>query len=187
LALYLRQEQPDALLSAKTRCNLVAIWAKRLAKVETRIIVSERTNLSMMIRQSPKWRWRFIVPLLQHIYPQANLMTAVSNGVADDFSSCTGLPREGINTIYNPLLTHHIKTQSVLPAIHSWFDTEKIPVILGISRLAPSKDFPTLLRAFAHIHRKQPARLLILGEGKERARLEDLASELDITEHVSFP
>jgi glycosyltransferase involved in cell wall biosynthesis len=187
LALYLRREQPDALLSAKTPCNLVAIWAKRLAKVETRIVVSERTNLSMMIRQSPKWRWRFIVPLLQHIYPQANLITAVSNGVAGDLSSCTGFSRERITTIYNPMLTDHIKAQSILPVSHPWVDTEKIPLILGVGRLAPSKDFPTLLKAFAHIHRTHPARLLILGEGRKRAQLEILASELGIAENVSFP
>ena len=35
LATYLRREQPDALLSAKTPANLVAIWAKRLAQART--------------------------------------------------------------------------------------------------------------------------------------------------------
>jgi glycosyltransferase involved in cell wall biosynthesis len=183
----MRREQPDALLSAKTPANLVAIWAKRLAKVGTRIVVSERTNLSMIIRQSTKWRWRFALPLIHKVYPQADLVVAVSNGVADDFSSCTGLSREGITTIYNPMPTNHIKAQSILPVSHPWFDTEKIPVILGVGRLVPAKDFPTLLKAFAHIHRKHPARLLILGEGRERAKLEALASELGIAEEVSFP
>jgi glycosyltransferase involved in cell wall biosynthesis len=187
LATYLRREQPDALLSAKTPSNLVAIWAKRLAKIGTRIVVSERTNLSMMIQQSTKWRWRFALPLIRKFYPKADLIVAVSNGVADDFSSCTGLSREGIITIYNPTLTNHIKAQSILPVSHPWFGTDKIPVILGVGRLAPSKDFPTLLKAFAHIHRKHPARLLILGEGRKRAQLEALASELGIVEDVSFP
>jgi glycosyltransferase involved in cell wall biosynthesis len=187
LTVYLRREQPDAMLSAKTPSNLVAIWAKRLATVGTRIVVSERTNLSMMIQQSTKWRWRFVLPLIRKFYPQADLVLAVSNGVANDFSSCTGLSREGIRTIYNPTLTNHIKAQSILPVSHSWFDKKNIPVILGVGRLAPSKDFPTLLKAFAHIHRKHPARLLILGEGRERAKLEALASELGIVENVSFP
>jgi glycosyltransferase involved in cell wall biosynthesis len=187
LASYLRREQPDALLSAKTPSNLVAIWAKRLAKVGTRIVVSERTNLSMSTQQSPKWRWRFAVPLIRKVYPQADLVAAISNGVADDLSSRTGLSREGITTIYNPVLTNYIKAQSILPVFHPWFDTEKIPVILGVGRLVPQKDFPTLLKAFAHIHRKHPARLLILGEGRERAKLKALASELGIAEEVSLP
>ena len=187
LALYLRRKQPDALLSAKTPSNLVALWAKRLAKVETRVVVSERTNLSMNIQQSKKWRWRFIVPLIQQVYPQAHLMTAVSNGVADDFSYCTGFPRESIVTIYNPMLTNHINTQSDLPVLHSWFDTETIPVILGVGRLAPSKDFPTLLKAFAQVQKKHPSRLLILGEGRERTKLQTLAGQLGIEEMVSLP
>jgi glycosyltransferase involved in cell wall biosynthesis len=187
LANYLRREQPDALLSAKTPSNLVAIWAKRLAKVGTRIVVSERTNLSMMIQQATKWRWRFALPLIRKFYPQADLVVAVSNGVADDFSACTGLSREGITTIYNPTLTNHIKAQSILPVSHPWFEEGKTPIILGVGRLVPSKDFPTLLKAFAHLHRQQPARLLILGEGRKRASLEALASELGIVEDVSFP
>jgi len=187
LAAYLRREQPDAMLSAKTPANLVAIWANQLAKVGTRIVVSERTNLSMMLRHSKKWRWRFVLPLIRKVYPQGDLITAVSNGVADDFSSCTGFSRERITTIYNPMLTDYIKAQSILPVTHPWFDTKKIPLILGVGRLAPAKDFPTLLKAFAHIHRKHPARLLILGEGRERAKLEALASELGIVEDVSFP
>jgi glycosyltransferase involved in cell wall biosynthesis len=187
LATYLGREQPDALLSAKTPANLVAILANRLAKVGTRVVVSERTNLSMMLRQSKKWRWRFVLPLIQKVYPQGDLITAVSNGVADDFSSCTGFSRERITTIYNPMLTDHIKAQSILPVSHPWLDGEKIPLILGVGRLTPSKDFPTLLKAFAHIHKTHSARLLILGEGRERAKLEALASELGIAEDVSFP
>jgi glycosyltransferase involved in cell wall biosynthesis len=177
---YLGREQPDALLSAKTHANLVAIWARKIADVRTRIVVSERSTLSTVIQKSRKWRWRFTLPLIRKVYPQADLVVAVSNGVADDVSSCTGLSRERIVTIYNPTLTNHIEAQSILPVSHPWFDTEKIPVILGVGRLVPAKDFPTLLKAFAHIRAKRPARLVILGEGRERQALENLAVELGI-------
>ena len=187
LATYLRREQPDALLSAKTPANLVAIWAKRLAKVQTRIVVSERTNLSMGTRQSPKWRWRFVAPLIGKVYPRAERIVTVSRGVADDLATSTGLPRATIGTIYNPTLTTEIAQKAQTPPSHIWLPPTTLPVILGVGRLVPQKDFPTLLRAFAHIHMKYPARLIILGEGRERAKLEAMASELGIAEDVSFP
>jgi glycosyltransferase involved in cell wall biosynthesis len=142
LATYLRREQPHAMLSAKTPSNLVAIWAKRLAMVETRIVVSERTNLSMMIQQSKKWRWRFVAPLIGKVYPSAERIVTVSKGVADDLASSTGLSRATIGTIYNPTLTTEILQKAQTPPSHIWLSTNTIPVILGVGRLVPQKDFP---------------------------------------------
>src|ERR1051325_2896393 len=46
LSRYLRREQPDVLLSAMTHVNLMALWARRLAGVATRMVVSEHiTNV----------------------------------------------------------------------------------------------------------------------------------------------
>ncbi|MDH5587894.1 MAG: glycosyltransferase [Nitrospirota bacterium] len=187
LTAYLIRAQPDALLSAKTHANLVAIWARKIAAVQTRVVVSERSTLSTVIRKSKKWRWRFVLPLLRMVYSQADRVITVSRGVTDDVSSCTGLSQERITTIYNPLLTEHINAQSILPVPHPWFHEEGIPVILGVGRLVPAKDFPTLLKAFAHIRAKQPARLVILGEGRERQTLEKLATDLGIDSDLSLP
>ena len=184
---YLKRVQPDALLSAKTHANLVAVWARKIAGVGTRIVVSERSTMSTVIKKSPKWRWRFSLPLIRKVYPHADLLVAVSKGVAEDISSFTGLSRERITVIYNPMLTNHIKAQSLLPGSHPWFCSEKIPIILGVGRLVPAKDFPTLLKAFAHIRAIRPARLIILGEGRERKTLENLSVELGIAPDFSLP
>ncbi len=70
------------------------------------------------------------------------------------------------------------------------------PVLLNVGRLVPVKDHPTLLRAFAIVHRSRPdARLLIIGgksgaEGKHYAaaevskRIQDLIASLGIAEAV---
>ncbi len=187
LTAYLVREQPDALLSAKTHANLVAIWAKQSADVRTRIVVSERSTMSTVIQNSRKWRWRFARPLIRKVYPHAHLVIAVSHGVAEDISACTGLSQKRISTIYNPMLIEHIQAQSILPISHSWLNNKEIPIILAVGRLVPAKDFSTLLKAFAYIHAKRPARLIILGEGRERPTLEKLAEELGIASNLSLP
>ena len=53
--------------------------------------------------------------------------------------------------------------------------------------MAPEKDYPTLLRAFAKVRAQRPARLLILGEGKERPALQALTQELAIGADVRMP
>ncbi|MBC2664793.1 glycosyltransferase [Novosphingobium flavum] len=61
------------------------------------------------------------------------------------------------------------------------------PVILVIARLEPQKNLGLALEAFAGLLRRRPARLSILGEGAERARLEAHARSLGIAEHVDLP
>jgi glycosyltransferase involved in cell wall biosynthesis len=60
-------------------------------------------------------------------------------------------------------------------------------VILGAGSLEPRKDFPTLLRAFARLREGRAARLVILGEGRERDALQRLAGELGIASDVDLP
>ena len=44
---YLRRERPDALLSALNYTNLTALWARRLAGMPLRLVLSERNTLSL--------------------------------------------------------------------------------------------------------------------------------------------
>ncbi len=187
LTAYLVREKPDSLLSAKTHANLIAIWARSHAASQTRMVVSERSTISTVIQNSRKWRWRFVQPLIQKVYPKADLVTAVSDGVAADVSSCAGLPQACVTTIYNPILIDHINAQGSLPISHPWFETDTIPIILGVGRLVPAKDFSTLVKAFARIHATRPARLIILGEGRERQKLESLANQLGIASDFLLP
>lgn len=61
-------------------------------------------------------------------------------------------------------------------------------VIVGYAgRMVPVKDLQTLLRAFALAFREVPSlRLLLAGDGPDRAALVRLAGELGITERVQF-
>jgi glycosyltransferase involved in cell wall biosynthesis len=185
---YLRQEQPGVLLAAKTHANLVALWATQLAKTSNRVVISERTTLSDIIKTSNKWRWKFILPVLAHEYPKADRIITVSNGVNEELAIHTGLPPQKITTIYNPLLIQTIRTKSLEPINHPWLQEKGTsPIILGVGRLVPQKDFATLLKAFSHVRRSQPAHLVIIGEGRLRSELEALAQSLGIDKDVWMP
>lgn len=190
LVQYLQRQQPDALFSAKTHPNLAVLWARRLARVPTRVVVSERTHLSHETVQRAKawqWQWLFLPRVIRQIYRWADAIVAVSNGVADDLSGATGLPRERITTIYNPVVTHKLHEQIQEPLNHPWFTLDGPPVLLAAGRLEAQKDFPTLLKAFAQVRAVREARLVILGEGKNRKELEGVARKLGVEAHVQLP
>ena len=71
---------------------------------------------------------------------------------------------------------------------HPWLRSGT-PVILAIGRLAPQKNFGTLLRAFALLRRERPARLLILGESRDdaRAQLMAQAADMGIADDLALP
>jgi glycosyltransferase involved in cell wall biosynthesis len=193
LVRYLKREAPDVLLAATPFLNLEAVWAGRLAGAAgTRIAVSERHNLSFRIQHKP--RQRALPPLIRRAYTMADSIVAVSDAVGDDLASVTGIPRESITTIYNPVVTPDLRGRALEPMDHPWFAPGEPPVVISVGRLVMVKDYPTLLRAFARVRALRDVRLLILGEDKDaqgtarrRAELMALAAELGVAAAVELP
>lgn len=186
LVRYLRRKQPAALMSVLTRLNIITAVAGIVANCPTRIVLSERNNLSRRIENAGKRRMQLLPLLAKITYPQADAIVAISEGVADDLAASVGLPREQITVVYNPAYSENIEELAAAPSPHRWFDAGP-PVIIGVGSLTKQKDFPTLLRAFARVRERRQARLIILGEGDEQHSLEELARSLGIAEDVEFP
>jgi glycosyltransferase involved in cell wall biosynthesis len=124
---------------------------------------------------------------MHRYYPRADAIVAVSRGVADDLARFAGLPRDVIRVIYNPVVGADLPRMAGEPVDHPWFRPGELPVILGAGRLSRQKDFPTLIRAFAEVRRARPARLVILGDGAQRAELEALVRTLGLADAVALP
>jgi len=187
LVRYLRRERPKALLSAMDHTNVVALWAKKLAGVPARAVVSVHSTTSIATKRAKNIRGRIMPLFIRKFYPWADAVVAVSKGVAKDLAEITGLPEERIRVIYNPVITPELFAKAEEPMDHPWFHPGEPPVILGIGRLTEAKDFPTLIRAFALVRKERPARLMILGEGEERPKLEALVRKLGLEKDVALP
>jgi glycosyltransferase involved in cell wall biosynthesis len=186
LVRYLRKERPIALFTA-LHANIIAIWARRLAGVPLNLVISEQNTFSVHNQMLPIGYRQLMLELIRQYYPLADVISAVSEGVADDLSRKARIPRERIQVIYNPIITPDLAVKIQQQLDHPWFKPGEKPVVLSVGRLDPQKDFPLLLRAFARVHQTLPSRLLILGEGPEREALLSLARQLGIEEDVSLP
>jgi glycosyltransferase involved in cell wall biosynthesis len=72
-------------------------------------------------------------------------------------------------------------------AIREEFKLGSAPVIATVSRLAPNRGHELLLAGFRLLLRRMPeARLLLVGKGEMRARLETLVHELGLGERAIF-
>jgi glycosyltransferase involved in cell wall biosynthesis len=183
---YLQQQRPKALISALEDTNIIAVLAKVWARVPTRLIVTVHNQLSQEVKHAKNLKRRWVPFLLRWIYPGADAVVGVSKGVVADLSQF-GIAANLTHTIYNPIITPSFLARSPMPLDHAWFGPNQPPVILGVGRLNEQKDFATLIRAFAQVKQQRSARLMILGEGSERLRLEALIVELGLTDMVSLP
>ena len=187
LVRYLRRERPQAMLSALNHANVIAVVARMLAGIPVRLVVSERNNVSLSGSSLKNLRSRVVFHMMRWAYRRADGVTAVSGGVADDLAKAINLPRDRISVVFNPVVTPELIKKSRMPLDHPWLGEGKPPVILGVGRLTPQKDFATLIRAFAQVRAVHDCRLVILGEGELRVELEMLATSLGIRDSIQFP
>jgi glycosyltransferase involved in cell wall biosynthesis len=184
---YLRTNHPDLFYSVQTHTSLIAVWAVRLARLHIPLVISIHNMLSTHLAAVPSIRNRLIIKLASWFLGSADAAICVSQGVANDFINTTGMPPQKTHVVYNPIVFPGLEQAAREPISHPWFSHDDQPVILAVGRLVVQKDYPTLLRAFSIVNNKRPVRLLILGEGQERARLEVLIKELGISLCVQMP
>ncbi|HEY0975252.1 MAG TPA: glycosyltransferase [Solimonas sp.] len=186
IADYLREAQPDAMLVAKDRAGRAALRAKAKAGVQTPIYIRLGTNLSAALERKDAFsRWLRVAPM-RRLYPRAAGVIAVSEGVRQDTIAITRLPPERVQVIRNPVITATLEAQAAEPVSHPWLSDRVLPVVMGMGRLTTQKDFPTLIRAFAQLQDSQPSRLILLGDGKDREALQQLAADLGVAQRLHF-
>lgn len=188
---YLRQERPRSLYCDKDRLNHTAILARALAQglkaPGTYLAVGTGTTLSIDCAERGWWhalKTRFSTGQL---YPLADNVIVTSRGVAEDMAAYTGLDRNLIEVVSCPVVAAEVFAGDFPVPDHPWCQEDGPALIMGLGELSGRKDFATLIRAFALLRREVPARLMILGRGKDRDRLLALAGELGVADHLALP
>ncbi|MFN0191989.1 MAG: glycosyltransferase [Aestuariivirga sp.] len=184
---YIRQARPVALLSALTAVNLVAIITAKLVFGNTRVIVSEHSQVNAELEHTSRLMARLAFRLMPLVYPFAHGIVAVSRGVAKVVAHYARVSPERVTVIYNGVVSPNLHTLADKSVDHPWLATDQPPVILSAGRMVPQKDFTTLIKAFALLRKSRRAYLIILGEGNDRPALERLAEDLGVRREVDFP
>jgi glycosyltransferase involved in cell wall biosynthesis len=184
LTRYMRKERPDALLSGLDHANIVAIVARVASRTRTRSVISMRSVPTAGFREVRSLRKFAVLQLIRLAYPLADAIVANSETVASDLSQLVRIRGERLHTVHNPVNISRIQRLSTEEVGHPWAQPGAPPVILGVGRLDVLKDFSTLVRAFSLVRSRQECRLVILGDGPERGKLEDIVRQLGLDRDV---
>jgi exopolysaccharide biosynthesis WecB/TagA/CpsF family protein len=183
LAHVLQSLRPAFLISSLDHNNIAALCAASCARVQVRTIICQHNALSE--ERALGWKYRVVPKLYRLLSPLADRLIAVSHGVADDMAVTTGIARERITVVPNPVIGDPQHSECV-PEPHPWRTDPGTPFFVFAGRLVFQKDPETLLRAFALLVHMRPARLVILGEGPMRGTLVGLAGDLGVATQVHF-
>jgi glycosyltransferase involved in cell wall biosynthesis len=97
------------------------------------------------------------------------------------------LPDGKICVIHNPVFDPDIEALSRAAPDHPFFEAGGPPIIVAVGRLHSQKGFDVLLRAFAVARAQIDCRLVILGDGPERARLAAQAEQSGLGYDIDMP
>lgn len=184
---YFREKKPDAVLACIWPLTMIALWARFISRIRTRVVVAEHTSWSrseLLNKYSTSW----IIRTTMHLFfPYADGIISVSQGSADDLSHFATLDRGAISTIYNPVVDNSQASVVAPPSTPAGWCQGSHYRVLAVGTLKKIKDYPTLLNAFAALRQQVDARLLILGEGDCRTELVAQALRLGISDSVFMP
>lgn len=185
---WLRAARPDALLA--TSNNISWFTGLSLAGLGGKVpaLFIKTTNPILRNGDGPVLtrlrRWGY-ARLFAASRAVLTLSEAESRVLAGQFPQQAGQFRQ----VFNPYLT-----QAMLAAAPTGHGAGQVPLLLGLGRLSPQKNFARAIRAFALAraevgpdHPLARAHLQIAGEGPLRAELEALIEALGLGDAVSLP
>lgn len=181
IGLALNRINPDVVVSNLWEVNLLVALARRLYRGRYRLVLCEHNSICRSRTSLARLAQR-------HIYPMADLVIGVSEGIARELRDIIGLPPKMVRAVGNPVIDPEIGELARLPLDDDavdWFGSGD-PMIIGAGRLVQQKRFDNLLRAVSILGDRIRFRVTILGDGPDRETLERLRDQLGLADRVRF-
>lgn len=181
---YLNNENPDYLISSLNYLNVIALLAKKFSKVKTKFYITEHSTISQRLKNL-KGTGKLVPMLMRNLYNGADRIICVSKGIQDDLISALKLNNPNICVIYNPIDFKKIEKLKTERIEHPFF-CDEIPVIIGVGRLIPEKNFELLINAFLEVRKYRICKLIILGSGPLEKKLKDIIQNSDHSNDIAL-
>jgi glycosyltransferase involved in cell wall biosynthesis len=183
-----RAADADVVSSFLMRAHIVALLTKILLMPRLPVVLNVHEHMSESekylypySRDRKMMRW-----ITRHLFPRANRIVVVANEVKRDLVETFGVSEHLIEVVYNPLDADRIRAGARAPLDDRWKSRAGQLTVVAVGRLVQLKGYDLLIRAIAELRKKLDVRLILVGDGDQRARLIDLTRALNIEDHVMF-
>lgn len=182
---YLRHYRPDSILAAIWPLTVIAPVIKRISGHRCSVLVAEHNTLSIQYRDTSRvhrWVMRTSMALA---YRLADCRVGVSLGVVNDMATMSGLRTSAFEVVHNPVPPRRQPSPEAISIAEDLWAAPSGARIITVGSMQAQKNYPLLLQAFAKLDRPR-ARLMFVGDGLGRDKLQALAYDLGIADRVVF-
>ena len=116
---------------------------------------------------------------------KSDIVTSVSQSLKDDTYKLFNIKKE-IHVIPNFIELDKIRNESQISCHRSVMAKKEERIVTHISNFRKVKRIPDIIKIFYKIQEKIPAKLMMVGDGPEKVKAEQLCKELGIEETVIF-
>ncbi|MBI1765806.1 MAG: glycosyltransferase [Acidobacteria bacterium] len=179
IAKLMRRERPD-IIHTQSWAGMDGVIARTLAR-QGKLVHSEHgRNLPYIHHEPPKRKLA-----RRCAYELADAVFVVSEEMRQYFCRETGFAPARMRVIHNGVDVAGIERADPV-GVREELGLSPTDFVIGtVARFQETKDLPTLVRAFAQLRQRQAhVKLLLIGDGAERGRLEQLALELSVAADV---
>ncbi|RYY06400.1 MAG: glycosyltransferase, partial [Alphaproteobacteria bacterium] len=186
LCAYLRTTRPDVVFVAEDHLTIVLLLAAIATGSRARISGSSRVTPFDTYSGRPFTKGWILKQALRSVAWRADALTCVSHDMVHQYRSL--FPRSKHRCVYNIVDRTASLVRMAEPVDDPWLRDGGPPVLVAAGSLAHYKGFDVLIEAFALVRAGGTnTRLVILGEGDDRGRLEEQIARHRLGDTVRLP
>jgi glycosyltransferase involved in cell wall biosynthesis len=184
LVRYFRRHQPDVVFSAGDHLNAIVLIAALISGSKAKISCSSRVtpfDTYSSVPFSKRWILKFVMRV---VMGRADALTCVSKDMVDQYRRVfRNAPH---SSLYNIVDDRHSRSRMVESVDDPWLVEKSGPVLIAAGSLEPWKGFADLIPAMNRVPEASGARLIILGDGSQKAELQTLIEKLHLQRRVKL-
>ncbi|MFN3754054.1 N-acetyl-alpha-D-glucosaminyl L-malate synthase BshA [Flavobacterium sp.] len=127
----------------------------------------------------------FYKPAVSFSINKSDIVTSVSQSLKDDTYNLFNIKKD-IHVIPNFIELDKIRNESLISCQRSVMAKKEERIVTHISNFRKVKRIPDIIKIFYKIQEKIPAKLMMVGDGPEKSRAEQLCEQLGIQDKVIF-
>lgn len=186
---YIKRRQPTHVFSIYEDVSIMVQVAKAILRADFFTLLALHNSIVEAHQQAhglTRLKYRLIEQGIRRWYPRADAVVTVSHGLASELNCSFGVTADSTYVVNNPVIQQDfwMLARQQLPDKLQFLETENIIGFFG--RLERQKNVALLIKAFALMLPEAECRLLIVGEGSEENILKEQASQLGISDRLTF-
>ena len=127
----------------------------------------------------------FYKPAVSFSINKSDVVTSVSKSLKDDTYNLFNIKKE-IHVIPNFIELDKIRNENLISCQRSIMAKKEERIVTHISNFRKVKRIPDVIKLFYKIQEKIPSKLMMVGDGPEKAKAEELVNQLGIQDKVIF-